>query len=125
MQTNSTPLPRPSHAPRGDNRKLHKMQRDSARRVKSAAKLALLLSLASFSAQAAGLDYVQTAVDLARSAAATDGQHYAVDDLQASFILPPCATEDSDNCFWDAQERGNRLGRSFVTVNGTRLFVER
>lgn len=28
--------------------------------------------------------------------------------------LPPCPTEDSgQNCFWDAQQRGNGQGRSF------------
>ncbi len=32
--------------------------------------------------------------------------------------LPTCATEDSDNCYWDATERGNGKGRSFTVVDG-------
>jgi hypothetical protein len=28
----------------------------------------------------------------------------------------PCATEDSTNCYWDASQRGNGTGTSFVTV---------
>lgn len=34
--------------------------------------------------------------------------------------LPPCATEDSVSCFWDAANRGNGIGQSFWTdANGT------
>lgn len=29
--------------------------------------------------------------------------------------LPPCATEDSASCYWDASARGNGEGRSFYT----------
>lgn len=36
MQTSPTPMPRPSHAPRGDNRKLFKLDRDTARRAANA-----------------------------------------------------------------------------------------
>lgn len=28
--------------------------------------------------------------------------------------LPPCETEDSTECFWDAQTMGNGVGQSFV-----------
>jgi hypothetical protein len=28
--------------------------------------------------------------------------------------LPPCPTEDSVSCRWDASQRGNGLGRSFT-----------
>lgn len=28
--------------------------------------------------------------------------------------LPPCPTEDSDHCYWDARTMGNGLGESFV-----------
>lgn len=35
----------------------------------------------------------------------------------------PCATEDSDNCYWDANSRGNHSGQSFVAVNGTILYL--
>lgn len=34
-------------------------------------------------------------------------------------ILPPCATEDSSNCVWDAQSMGNGTGNSFVDLDGT------
>lgn len=36
-------------------------------------------------------------------------------------VLPPCAEEDSDDCFWWAPARGNGKGESFVTVDG-RVF---
>lgn len=32
--------------------------------------------------------------------------------------LPACITEDSDNCYWDAQTMGNGKGRSFTVING-------
>jgi len=31
--------------------------------------------------------------------------------------LPPCATEDSTNCYWDADTRGNGQGLSFITFH--------
>lgn len=37
--------------------------------------------------------------------------------------LPPCAYEDSDNCFWDAELRGNGEGQSFYTLNGTTTVI--
>lgn len=30
--------------------------------------------------------------------------------------LPPCATEDSDNCYWDADTMGNDQGHDSVVV---------
>jgi hypothetical protein len=36
--------------------------------------------------------------------------------------LVACATEDSDNCFWDAAVRGNGEGTSFVTLNGVTYY---
>lgn len=38
-------------------------------------------------------------------------------------ILPPCAEEDSDNCYWSASERSNGLGLSFVTINGNTYYL--
>ena len=35
-----------------------------------------------------------------------------------AMFLPPCATEDSDNCYWDASTRGNGKGSSFVVIEG-------
>lgn len=32
--------------------------------------------------------------------------------------LPPCATEDSDNCYWDAQTQGNGVGQDSVVITG-------
>lgn len=31
-------------------------------------------------------------------------------------VSTPCATEDSQNCRWDAEAHGNGLGSSFITV---------
>jgi hypothetical protein len=33
--------------------------------------------------------------------------------------LPPCRTEDSDNCIWSGTVNGNHIGRSFVVIDGT------
>jgi hypothetical protein len=38
--------------------------------------------------------------------------------------LPPCVTEDSANCYWDAASRGNGLGQSFVDVDGIVYYQE-
>lgn len=38
--------------------------------------------------------------------------------------LPPCPTEDSDNCYWDATERGNGEGRSFYVVDGEVTYLD-
>lgn len=35
----------------------------------------------------------------------------------AKMVLP-CATEDSDNCYWNADEMGNLKGTDFVTIDG-------
>ncbi|QED11918.1 hypothetical protein SEA_MASHLEY_102 [Microbacterium phage Mashley] len=37
--------------------------------------------------------------------------------------LPPCLTEDSDNCVWDARVDGNGEGRSFVTIDGVTHYL--
>lgn len=36
--------------------------------------------------------------------------------------MPSCATEDSTNCVWDAQEQGNGTGSSFVDIDGTAYY---
>lgn len=41
----------------------------------------------------------------------------------AEFAIPPCATEDSDFCAWDATTRGNGLGRSFISWEGEVYFT--
>ncbi len=32
--------------------------------------------------------------------------------------LPPCEVEDSADCYWDAANRGNGIGNSFVDIDG-------
>ena len=32
--------------------------------------------------------------------------------------LPPCPTEDSTDCYWDATQQGNSTGQSFATYQG-------
>jgi len=32
--------------------------------------------------------------------------------------VPACPTEDSDNCYWDAELMGDGTGRSFTVTNG-------
>lgn len=43
--------------------------------------------------------------------------------LILSLILPPCTTEDSANCYWDASTRGNGQGVSFVDVAGHVIYL--
>lgn len=38
--------------------------------------------------------------------------------------LPPCATEDSTNCVWDAETQGNGQGTSFIDIDGTTYPLE-
>jgi hypothetical protein len=40
----------------------------------------------------------------------------------SSLNLPPCATEDSHDCHWDAAHQGNGLGRSFTDLHGVRYY---
>lgn len=44
--------------------------------------------------------------------------------VMAVSILPPCPTEDSTNCIWDASKRGNGQGQSFVGIGGTVIFIK-
>jgi hypothetical protein len=37
--------------------------------------------------------------------------------------LPPCPTEDSANCYWDAQTRSNGKGISFIDLGGYLIRV--
>ena len=37
-------------------------------------------------------------------------------------LSTPCAAEDSQNCYWDAQARSNGLGTSFVTFADVTLY---
>ena len=38
--------------------------------------------------------------------------------------LVPCPEEDSDNCYWDAAQRGNGVGTSFITLDGVTYYPE-
>jgi hypothetical protein len=38
--------------------------------------------------------------------------------------LTACATEDSDNCYWDAATMGNGEGLSFVVIDGTVYYED-
>lgn len=37
-------------------------------------------------------------------------------------ILPSCAEESDTNCYWDAEERGNGIGTSFISIADTVLY---
>ena len=43
---------------------------------------------------------------------------------QPAAFLPDCKTEDSDNCYWDALERGNGQGTSFVSYKGKWYYMD-
>lgn len=38
--------------------------------------------------------------------------------LDTTIQLPPCATEDSGDCYWQADQSGNQIGASFVVIDG-------
>lgn len=38
-------------------------------------------------------------------------------------VIPPCAHEDSDDCFWDAKAHGNDQGRSFISIQGVTYYA--
>lgn len=42
-----------------------------------------------------------------------------IEYAKAFETLPPCQSEDDDNCKWDAGKQGDGEGMSFVTINGT------
>lgn len=44
--------------------------------------------------------------------------------LGTSTNLEPCATEDSDDCYWLADEQGNGAGRSFVVIDGAVFYLD-
>lgn len=44
-------------------------------------------------------------------------------DSYITALTTPCATEDSDNCYWNASLNGNGLGSSFVVVNGEYYYL--
>lgn len=39
-------------------------------------------------------------------------------------LAPPCVEEDSTNCYWDAQARGDSNGESFVSIDGRYYYFE-
>lgn len=39
--------------------------------------------------------------------------------------LPPCGTEDSSNCIWDAEKYGNGEGKSFIEYEGSIYYKEK
>lgn len=41
----------------------------------------------------------------------------------SAWRFTPCRYEDSNNCFWDAQNRGNGIGNSFVALRGKRYYL--
>ena len=37
-------------------------------------------------------------------------------------MIGPCATEDSENCYWDAAKRGDGTGVSFIDWHGVTYY---
>jgi len=52
----------------------------------------------------------------------TQWERAAADPFQN---LPACAEEDSSNCYWDADARGNGKGQSFIDIEGVTYPVSR
>lgn len=47
----------------------------------------------------------------------------AIQGNQREFSVPECATEDSDNCIWNAETQGNGKGQSFIVINGVVTYL--
>lgn len=45
--------------------------------------------------------------------------------IVVKLLLSPCATEDSNNCYWDGSMMGNHHGESYVTLNNVVMYVWR
>lgn len=45
------------------------------------------------------------------------------DALPLDLTLPPCEFEDSVNCYWDAQSRGDGQGASFIDIDGVTYYL--
>ena len=43
---------------------------------------------------------------------------------EPSPYLPPCPTEDSINCIWDATTHGDTGGSSFIDLDGQTFYLE-
>lgn len=41
-----------------------------------------------------------------------------------AIVLTPCEQEDSANCYWDNEVRGNGVGTSFVDIDGIAYYPE-
>lgn len=37
--------------------------------------------------------------------------------------LPPCLTETSENCYWNARVRSNKVGMSYVNIDGSIYYL--
>ena len=48
----------------------------------------------------------------------------SVIDQFPDLSLAPCATEDAQNCYWDAATMGNGTGVSFINWAGTYYYAE-
>lgn len=51
------------------------------------------------------------------------GAEFNVLLANVGLALPPCENEDSDNCYWNAEMRGNGEGVSFVTIDGNTYYL--
>lgn len=38
-------------------------------------------------------------------------------------VMPACADEAADNCYWDASSQGNRVGSSFLVINNNVFYL--
>lgn len=40
-----------------------------------------------------------------------------------ALLFPACASEDSNNCLWDASTQGNGEGSSFLVINDNIYYL--
>ncbi len=63
----------------------------------------------------------QAALDQQYGQGYTDGRIEGEDWIGSVWeyaTVTPCATEDAENCYWDAATMGNGIGDSFVNIEG-------
>ena len=39
------------------------------------------------------------------------------------YFMPACASEDANNCYWDASTQGNGEGSSFLVINDNVYYL--
>jgi hypothetical protein len=72
---------------------------------------------------AAGHHVVHEVAVVPGSVASIPVPRAAIAAVYPDLTIPPCATEDAANCYWDADSMGDGSGRSFITLSGVYYYA--